>query len=128
MVADQETWTRKILSFLDLEWDDAEARLKPKNKAAWTDIDGKIDTGKGGGIRNTFQAVPDAPVSKFVLELKGGKKGLLVNSENICSKPQHATADFTGQNGKVYDTEPLIANSCGKKAKGKKSKKRGGKK
>ncbi len=76
------------------------------------DLAGKVDTGKGGGIRNTFQVVPDAPVTKFVLSMKGGDKGLLVNSENICKKPQHAIADFTGQNGKVSDTTPLIANDC----------------
>ncbi len=29
---------------LEVEWDDAEARLKPKSKAAWTEIDGRIDT------------------------------------------------------------------------------------
>jgi uncharacterized membrane-anchored protein len=29
---------------LEVEWDNAEARLKPKDKAAWTEIDGKIDT------------------------------------------------------------------------------------
>ena len=29
---------------LETEWDNAEARLKPKDKAAWTTIDGKIDT------------------------------------------------------------------------------------
>lgn len=29
---------------LEIEWDNAESRLKPKNKAAWTEIDGKIDT------------------------------------------------------------------------------------
>jgi uncharacterized membrane-anchored protein len=29
---------------LEIEWDNAEARLKPKDKAAWTEIDGKIDT------------------------------------------------------------------------------------
>ena len=29
---------------LEVEWDDAEAHLKPRDKAAWTDIDGKIDT------------------------------------------------------------------------------------
>jgi hypothetical protein len=86
-------------------------------------LDGKIDTGKGGGIRNSFEAVPDAPVSRFVLEMQGGKKGLLVNSENICSRPQHAIVAFTAQNAKVYDARPLIANSCkkggGKQGKGK---------
>lgn len=29
---------------LETGWDDAEARLKPKNQAAWTTVDGKIDT------------------------------------------------------------------------------------
>ncbi|HEV7872488.1 MAG TPA: hypothetical protein VGO95_14650, partial [Modestobacter sp.] len=29
---------------LELGWDDAQARLKPKDKSAWTEIDGKIDT------------------------------------------------------------------------------------
>jgi hypothetical protein len=81
------------------------------------DLAGKVDTGKGGGIRNTFEVVPDAPVSKFVLSLKGGNKGLLVNSENICHKPQHAIANLTAQNGKVSDTTPTIANDCGKKHK-----------
>jgi hypothetical protein len=87
------------------------------------DLVGRIDTGKGGGIRNTFEAVPDAPVSKFVLEMKGGKKGLLVNSEDICRKPQRATVALAAQNGKVSDTTPLIKNSCGGKAKKKGAKK-----
>jgi uncharacterized repeat protein (TIGR01451 family) len=80
------------------------------------DLAGRIDTGKGGGIRNTFEVVPDAPVSKFTLSMKGGKKGLLVNSENLCETTSRAIADFTAQNGKVSDTEPVITNSC-KKAK-----------
>jgi conserved repeat domain len=81
------------------------------------DLAGKVDTGKNGGIRNTFEMVPDAPVSKFVLSMQGGKKGLLVNSENICRKPQRASASFSAQNGKVEDLTPLIANSCGGKGK-----------
>lgn len=68
-------------------------------------------------IRTTFFQVPDAPVSRFVLELKGGKEGLLVNSGNICKRPDTAVVRFTGQNGRTYDTEPTVANSCGKKGK-----------
>ncbi len=74
---------------------------------------GKVDTGPNDGIRNTFQAVPDAPVSKFVLEMKGGKKGLLVNSEDICKKPQRALVHYSAHNAKVLDVKPLIANDCG---------------
>jgi hypothetical protein len=48
------------------------------------DLDGRIDTFHKG-IRASFETVPDAPVSKFVLTMQGGKKGLLVNSRNICA-------------------------------------------
>lgn len=79
-------------------------------------LKGKVDSGPNRGIRNTFEAVPDAPVSRFVLEMKGGKKyGLLVNSENLCRKPQRGLARFTAQNDLVQQTKPLIANQCGKK-------------
>jgi len=78
------------------------------------DLVGKVDTGKGGGIRNTFESAPDAPVTKFVLEMSGGKKSLLVNSENICRKPQRAKVALAAQNGKVSETTPLIANDCKK--------------
>lgn len=88
---------------------------------------GKVDTGKQQGIRNTFETVPDAPVSRFVLEMKGGKKyGLLENSENICSKAQKAGAAFSAQNGKKLQFSVKIANSCGKAKKH--HKKHGGKK
>jgi hypothetical protein len=88
-------------------------------------VHGKVDTGPKEGIRNTFEAVPDAPVSRFVLKLRGGRKqGLLVNSENICKKPQHVEARFTAQNGKVFSAEPTIKNDCGKQhKKGKPAKK-----
>jgi hypothetical protein len=79
-------------------------------------VAGRVDTGKNGGIRNTFEATPDAPVSKFVLEMQGAKKGLLVNSENICRKPQRALASFSAQNGKAFEAKPLVKNDCKKKA------------
>ncbi len=77
---------------------------------------GRVDTNKQKGIRNTFEAVPDAPVSKFVLEMQGDKKGLLQNSENICATAQHAEAVFTAQNGKVVQLKPTIkVAGCGAK-------------
>jgi hypothetical protein len=79
-------------------------------------LKGKVDTTKHKGLRNTFEAVPDAPVSRFVLEMKGGKKyGLLENSENICRKPQQASVLFSAQNGKSLHLLPKIANSCKRK-------------
>jgi hypothetical protein len=78
---------------------------------------GRIDS-VNGGIRTTFESVPDAPVSKFTLQMQGGKKGLLVNSTNLCRHPKasRGISLMEAQNGKVADTEPALANSC-KKAK-----------
>jgi hypothetical protein len=76
--------------------------------------DGKIDSDKMGGIRTTFDRVPDAPFSKLRLVMEGGKKGLLVNSENLCSKPQRARIVMVAQNGKRLIERPLIANDCKK--------------
>lgn len=73
---------------------------------------GRIDSGKGGRIRSTFESVPDAPVSKFILEMQGGKKGLLVNSRNLCQAKAHATATFTGQNGKLHQEKPFVVAHC----------------
>jgi hypothetical protein len=75
-------------------------------------LDGRIDA-VNGGIRNSFEAVPDAPVTKFVLEMQGGKKGLLVNSTNICQGKHRARASFTGQNGKLRVLNPLVKARCG---------------
>jgi hypothetical protein len=81
-----------------------------------------------GGIRNTFDIVPDAPVSKFELELFGGQKSLIISSRNLCQGPkQRATARFTGQNGKERNFRPVVQTDCGKK-KGKKNGKNGKKK
>jgi hypothetical protein len=88
---------------------------------------GKVDSGKNKGIRNTFEAVPDAPVEKFVLEMKGGKKySLLENSENLCARPQKAIASFTAQSGKVLNLHPTVANDCGKRGKKHKGKRHHG--
>ncbi|HTR73989.1 MAG TPA: hypothetical protein VMH33_01865 [Solirubrobacterales bacterium] len=70
-------------------------------------------------IRSTFASVPDQPVSKFTLQMFGGKKGLLVNSTNLCKGTHKAISEFTGQNGKVSDSEPAVKVQCGKKGRAK---------
>ena len=76
-------------------------------------LKGKVDTGPNKGIRNTFEAVPDAPVTRFVLEMKGGRKyGLFENSEDLCRRAQVGRARFTAQSGKVEQLSLKIANSC----------------
>jgi hypothetical protein len=79
------------------------------------ELEGWIDSTKDGGIRTTFQSVPDAPVTKFVLSMKGGKKGLLENSTNICRGKHRATVEMDGQNGKIHDFRPLLKPNCSKK-------------
>jgi hypothetical protein len=81
------------------------------------DIVGYIDSDKKtGGLRTTFAKVPDAPVSKFVLKMPGGRKSLLENSTNICRGRHRAIVKMSGQNGKVHDSRPLVKAKCGKGA------------
>ncbi|HKO39324.1 MAG TPA: hypothetical protein VJU14_13250 [Solirubrobacterales bacterium] len=76
------------------------------------DLVGRIDSFRGG-IRTTFGRVPDVPVSKFVMTLPGGKKGLLVNSTNLCAKPVKAIIRLRGQNGKKINSKPKLRTPCG---------------
>jgi hypothetical protein len=77
---------------------------------------GRIDS-VGGGIRTTFEGVPDAPVTKFTLEMQGGKKGLIVNSTNICKGKHKAKVNLKGQNGRIYEFQPVVKAKCGGKKK-----------
>jgi hypothetical protein len=78
-------------------------------------LDGRIDN-KGGGIRTVFSGVPDAPISTFTLTMKGGKRGLLVNSVDLCKQPAKAVVKATGQNGAVHNFDPALTTACGGKA------------
>jgi len=80
------------------------------------DVSARIDSTKAGGIRTTFESVPDAPISKFVLMMQGGKKGLLQNSTNICRGKHRVDARFEAHNGKVLAAKPALKATCKKKA------------
>ncbi len=82
---------------------------------------------KGGKLVSTFATVPDARISKFTLQLKGGsKRGILAvtGSKSLCKANNTAQISFTGQNGKTYKASPKIATGCKAKGQGKKSRKR----
>lgn len=78
-----------------------------------------VISSKRGGLKTVFPTVPDLPVKKFILNMKGGKKSLLVNSENTCSKKQTAVLNLKGQNGKQVKNNKYKLNisSCGGKKK-----------
>jgi len=81
-----------------------------------------VISSKHGGLKTVFNNVPDVPVSRFALKMKGGKKSLLVNSTNTCAKPQRAKLNIKGQNGKKVKNKKFKLNivSCGKHKKHKK--------
>jgi hypothetical protein len=82
------------------------------------DVVGRIDS-VHGGLRGTFNVLPDAPASKFVMTLFGGKRGLLVNAENLCSGASRAaTARMAGQNNRGLILHPPAVAKCGKGSKG----------
>jgi hypothetical protein len=73
----------------------------------------------GNKLVSTFPTVPDAPVSRFQLNLKGGKRGILVAVRNICRRPRGQIADmeFDAQNGKRADRGVRMKTPCAKKKK-----------
>jgi hypothetical protein len=82
------------------------------------DLVGRIDSFRGG-IRTTFDRVPDVPVSRFAMTLPGGKHGLLVNSTNLCAKPVKAIVRFKAQNGRKASRHSKLRTPCTKNKKGK---------
>jgi len=96
----------------------------PARQPIAVNLVGRIDS-VNGGIRTTFETVPDAPVSKFVLRMFGGKRGLLVNSRNLCAKGGGKMAvRLSAHNGLSSSQRPPLKNQCPKKKpkRGKKSK------
>jgi uncharacterized repeat protein (TIGR01451 family) len=86
---------------------------------------GHTESAKGGGLRNTFEVVPDAPITSVDIDLFGGKRGLLENAppgnaNSICQAKTHATVKLRGHNGKQLDSRvPLQATGCKKHKKSK---------
>jgi hypothetical protein len=61
---------------------------------------GSVESVGGGRLRNVFYAVPDVPVTKFVLTMNGGKRGLLTNTKPLCVRKFFSKATLRAQNGR----------------------------
>jgi hypothetical protein len=93
----------------------------PASQPIALDLAGRVDS-VHGGLRVRFESVPDAPVTKAVVTMQGGKKGLFQNSTDICKGTHRATLKLDAQNGKVSDSQPKLVAQCAKKGKGGKGK------
>ncbi|HEX2161630.1 MAG TPA: hypothetical protein VHF88_07400 [Thermoleophilaceae bacterium] len=77
---------------------------------------------RGKRLVNTFAGVPDAPVSRFNLNIRGGRNGILAVTRtrkariNLCSaRRQIAEADMDGHNGRRHDRNVRIKVPCPKR-------------
>jgi hypothetical protein len=76
---------------------------------------GRIDS-RRGGIRASFESLPDAPVTKFTMTLPGGKRALLVNSEALCAAARaRANARLVAQSNATAVLRPRLGVRCAKK-------------
>jgi hypothetical protein len=76
------------------------------------EVSARIDSVKGG-IRATFENAPDAPLTKAVLDMQGAKKGLIVNSRNLCAGKNRARIALEAQSGKRRNLSPVMrASGC----------------
>jgi hypothetical protein len=94
----------------------------PASQPIEIEVTGRTDSVKGA-LRNSFEAVPDAPFETARVELFGGKRGLVINSRNLCTHRYKATVKLDGQNGKIYDTNPAVKTDCKKQRKRKTARK-----
>ena len=85
----------------------------PPSQPIEIDQVGKIDT-VNARLRTTFEGVPDAPLSKAVISLVGGSKGLLVNNANLCKQTNRASVLLDGHNNATADSTPKVAVKCPK--------------
>jgi len=110
----------------DNELPDAVAVLKgPPSRPIEVEGVARIDSVPGRGVRINIDTVPDVPIGKVTVTMQGGRKGLLINSRDLCARAYRAAVKMDGQNGKPRDFKAPLQNDCKKKNKQKKKGKKG---
>jgi hypothetical protein len=63
-----------------------------------------------GRLKTVFRKTPDVAVDKFVLTMKGGDRGLLINSRNLCSRQTTGFLNLLAQNSRKVKRNNLRLN------------------
>jgi hypothetical protein len=86
------------------------------------DLEGQVDIEVSARIdsvdarlRATFENLPDAPVGTVTIDLAGGRKGLLQNTESLCGTEKKATVRMTAQNDAELNRRVKLQAACGSK-------------
>lgn len=74
-------------------------------------IVGRTDSVRGA-MRTTFENLHDAAARRFSVVLWGGRRGLFVNSRDLCARIYRARVRMEAHNGLVRDMRPPLAVSC----------------
>ena len=72
-----------------------------------------VISSKHGGMKTVFSPLPDVPVQKFTLSMKGGKKSLLISSEDLCAHRLQSVMKLKAQNGKQGQEQQAAAPGQG---------------
>ena len=75
------------------------------------DLVGRIDS-RRGSIRARFEGLPDGPVGAFEFVLRGGRRGILVNADDLCARTQRAQATFVGHANRGVRLRPQLDAGC----------------
>lgn len=69
-----------------------------------------VISSENGRLKTVFRKTPDVAVNRFTLTMKGGEKGLLINSRNLCSRQTTGFLNLTAQNSRRLRTNNLRLN------------------
>jgi hypothetical protein len=69
-----------------------------------------VISSKNARLKTVFRKLPDVAVNKFVLTMKGGNRGLLINSQNLCDRPRDGFLNLLAQNSRQRKDKNLRLN------------------
>ena len=83
-------------------------------------LHGQVDLELSGSLSSAqgrlwvgFGSLPDVPLDKLVLNMRGGKRGLLVNTGGVCAPGTRVAVRLRSQSGRSRELSPQVRTDCG---------------